>query len=230
MRHPRLLAPRFAALAGALLATLGGVSGARAQATDARLVVTYVEGAPALAPSVARTLDDYARRARGAPGAAYAEVLIETGRPERLAVVELWRKADGAAAEQAARGLQQRLGSGLVAPVDNRVGLPLSPPDETPPPAGAFHVLMHIDVVPDGAPTVAKSLQAQKASVLAAPGALRFEVAAQADRGNHFAVYEAWKSRAAYEAYVTTAPARALRDQLTAFKGALFDDRFYQAD
>jgi quinol monooxygenase YgiN len=111
--------------------------------------------------------------------------------------------------------------------VDDRLNDPIVPFDVKPAPAGAFHVLMHIDVIPDGAATTRQALVAQQAQVLAAPGALAYAAASQTGRPNHFAVYEAWKSRAAYEAYAASPAGQDLRRRLTPFKGAPFDDRFY---
>jgi quinol monooxygenase YgiN len=188
--------------------------------------VFYVEAPPAKAAAALAALEAEGRQARAA-GAAAAEALRESGRAGRMALVEQWRDLPAAEAERRAKALQASLAPDLQAPVDDRVNDPIVPLDFRPAPAGAFHVLMHIDVLPDGAATTRQALTAQKAQVMAAPGALAFQAASQAGRPNHFAVHEAWKSRAAYEAYAASPAGQDLRRQLDPFKGAPFDDRFY---
>jgi quinol monooxygenase YgiN len=201
-------------------------SAGRAAAPEPRLMVFYVEAPPAKAAAVARALQAQAEDDRKA-GAAAAEALAESGRPGRMALVEQWRDLPVAEAARRAKALDSRLAPDLQAPVDDRPNDPLLPLDLKPAPAGAFHVLMHIDVIPDGAAVARQALTAQKAEVLAAPGALAFQAASQTGRPNHFAVHEAWSSRAAYEAYAASPAAQDLRRRLTPFKGAPFDDRLY---
>lgn len=215
---------RILALGG--LAALLAALAARPAAPEPRLMVFYVEASPAKAAAALAALRAEAQAARAA-GAPAAEVLRETGRPGRMAVVEQWRDLPAAEAERRAKALQARLGPDLQAPVDDRLNDPIVPLDFKPAPAGAFHVLMHIDVIPDGAAAARQALAAQKASVAAAPGALALAAASQTGRPNHFAVHEAWTSRAAYEAYAASPAGQDLRRRLDPFKGAPFDDRFY---
>jgi quinol monooxygenase YgiN len=196
-----------------------------AAAPEPRLMVFYVEAAPAKAAQALAALQVQATEDRAASAA--AEVLRESGRPGRMALVEQWRDLSEADAGRRAKALDARLGPDLQAPVDDRLNDPIVPLGLAPAPAGAFHVLMHIDVIPDGAAAARQALVAQKAQVMAAPGALAFEAASQTGRPNHFAVHEAWRSRAAYEAYATSPAGQDLRRRLTPFKGAPFDDRFY---
>ena len=144
-----------------------------------------------------------------------------------MAVVEQWRNLSPEKAEKRTKALQTQIGPDLQAPIDDRLGDPLTPLDLTTAPTGVFHVLMHIDVVPDGEATAAKVITSQKTSVMAAPGALAFEAATQTGRTNHFEVHEVWKDRAAYEAYAASPAGEDLRRQFTQYKGAPFDDRFY---
>jgi quinol monooxygenase YgiN len=189
-------------------------------------MVFYVEASPARAAAALATLRTQARDARDT-GASAAEALRDSGRPGRMALVEQWRDLSAAEAERRAKALQARLAADLQAPIDDRLSNPIVPLDLKPAPAGAFHVLMHIDVLPDGSATARQALVAQKASVMAAPGALAFDAGSQVGRPNHFAVHEAWKTRAAYEAYAASPAGQDLRRQLDRFKGAPFDDRFY---
>ncbi|HEY4031092.1 MAG TPA: antibiotic biosynthesis monooxygenase [Caulobacteraceae bacterium] len=209
------------------LGALGLLAAAgRAAAPEPRLMVFYVEAPPTKAASAASALAAEARAARKA-GAAAAEVLREAGRPSRMALVEQWPALPGPEAARRAKALAGVLEPGLQAPVDDRLSDPILPLDLKAAPAGAFHVLMHIDVMPDGSATARQALVAQKATVMAARGALGFQAASQTGRPNHFAVHETWKNRAAYEAYAASPAGQALRRRLDRFKGAPFDDRFY---
>jgi quinol monooxygenase YgiN len=206
-----------------VLAAAAAVVGAAAP--EPRLVVFYVEAPPARTAAVLAALEVQARSDQAA--GAQAEALSESGRPGRMVLVERWRDLPEAEAARRAKMLQTRLGPDLQAPVDDRLNDPVVPLDLKPPPAGAFHVLMHIDVIPDGAAAARQALVAQKSLVMLAPGAVAFEAASQTGRPNHFAVCETWKSRAAYESYAASAAGQDLRRRLDRFKGAPFDDRFY---
>lgn len=224
------MAARMTTLVAALLAaSAAGLAAVPAGAATPRLMVYYVEAPPAKAAAVAKALEAYASDAREKEGSdgPVIEVLRESGRPSRMAVVEQWRDLSAAKADQRTKALQAKIGVDLQAPIDDRLGDPLAPLDFTTAPTGVFHVLMHIDVIPDGAPMASKALLAQKTSVMAAPGALAFEAATQAGRPNHFAVHEVWKTKAAYEAYAASPAGEDLRRQFAPYKGAPFDDRFY---
>lgn len=216
-------------LGAALLVGAGALAPAVSCAATPGLLVFYVEAPPARAAAVAAALRAYAAKARAdaEKDTPMIDVLSESGRAGRMAVVEQWPDLAPEKADRQTQALQAAVGADLQAPIDDRLNDPLVPLDFATAPTGAFHVLMHIDVVPDGAAVAARALAAQRAEVLAAPGALAFEAAAQANRPNHFAVYETWKSRAAYEAYAGSPAAQGLRRQLAPFKGAPFDDRFY---
>jgi quinol monooxygenase YgiN len=215
----------------ALLAVIaaGALGAAQAVAASPRLMVFYIEAPPAKAAGVAKALDAFASKAREeeGPDAPVIEILRESGRPSRMAVIEQWKNLADDKADRRTKALAAAVGGDLQAPIDDRLGDPLLPLDFTTAPTGVFHVLMHIDVVPDGADTASKALTAQKTSVMAATGALAFEAATQAGRANHFTVHEVWKTRAAYEAYAASPAGTALRQAFTQYKGAPFDDRFY---
>lgn len=217
---------RLLALGAVAPLILAAALAARAAAPEPRLMVFYVEAPPARAAAALTALRAQARDAARA-GAAAAEALGESGRPSRMALVVAWRNLSATEAGKRAKALQAALAGDLQAPVDDRLNDPIVPLDLKPAPAGAFHVLMHIDVIPDGAATARQALAAQQASVMAAPGALAFQAASQTGRPNHFAVHEAWKTRAAYEAYAASPAGQDLRRQLDRYKGAPFDDRFY---
>ena len=200
---------------------------AQAQAPAPRLVVAYVETPPQKAAATLKRLDAYAAAEAKSAGGPAVVVLSEIGRPGRMAVLERWNSLAPATGSHADAALQAAVGQTAQTPSDRRPFIPATPFLQGSTPAKAFHVLMHVDVLPEGATTAAAALKAQAASVRAAPGALGFESGTQTDRPNHFAVHEIWASRAAYEAYTASPAGQDLRKKLFPFKGAPFDDRYY---
>jgi quinol monooxygenase YgiN len=214
-----------------LAVALAPAAAVSAQAAPGRLQVTYFEALPGRGAALAALLRGYAAARTASPAHPAVTVLQEQGRPERLAVVESWN--DGAAADDTARAaLEARAAPLLRAPADGRGHADLTPPlsDDRPLAAQApFHMLMHLDVVPAGAETTTRLIVAERDAVLAAPGAVGFAAAVQDGKPNHFAIHQTWASRAAYDAWAASPPARELRARLAAFKGALFDDRYFVA-
>lgn len=182
-------------------------------------MVTYVEARPTTIASVQRAMRSYAAAHRNG---ASIDLLSEIGRPQRMALIE--RVEAGGSSD--APDLAQALEGKLQAPIDRRSHKPNGSMSANASPA-AFHMLMHVDVVPTGASLGASELEAQRSAVTGAVGGRSFELATQSERPNHFAVHETWSNRAAYEAYAASEAAQRLRRQLATVKGALFDDRFY---
>ena len=230
--------PRFSQQASCLLLLASSVAltaqPQQPQLTGPGLIVTYVESSSAKAPALAADLKVYARQIERQPAKPQVTLLRESGRPNRMVVLEQWPDVTSVAIPEAGTLLAAKAQPEIQAPIDRRVNHPLTPvPASALDPAvnlgkaPAFFVLMHVDVG-RGAGDVPKLLAAQRDAVLAAAGALGYEVAVQDQKPNHFALLEIWKSRAAYEAYTATAPAEDLRRQLSDLIGAPFDDRFYE--
>jgi quinol monooxygenase YgiN len=207
-----------------LIAAFGACATEALAADEAQYVASYVETPVAGAAAVERSVLAYADGLRKQASAPSVVVLRELGRAQRIAVIERWPA--GATPNDTA--LAQALEGKLQAPLDRRLHRPLGAllPASA---SGGFHMLMHVDVVPAGAETANKLLDAHRAAVSAARGAVGYEVAVQSDRPNHFAVHSVWTNRAAYEAYAASAAGQELRKQLAVFKGGLFDDRFFVA-
>jgi quinol monooxygenase YgiN len=197
---------------------------AHSQEAAPGLIVTYVEAPAAKGAALATDLKAYAAQIESAAGKPKVTVLSEFGRPGRMAVIEQWSDLSSAAYAQSEGMLLGKVQADVLAPIDRRLNHPLAPAQSQAGPT-AFCVLMHVDVSPNDGTT--KILQTQGEAVLAARGALGYEVAVQDKRANHFAVYERWSSRAAYEAYAATGPAVDLRRQLAPLIGSPFDERFY---
>jgi quinol monooxygenase YgiN len=199
---------------------------AQTQEATPSLIITYVEAPPAKAAVLAADLHAYAAQIENGPGKPQVTVLKELGRPNRMVVIEQWPGPSSPAYLQAANLLQVKVRTDAFEPIDRRLNHPLSPVVAKEP-SKAFCVLMHVDVSPDSSSEVTKILQDQRSAVLKASGALGYEVALQDQRTNHFAVYEVWTSRAAYESYAATGAMADFRHRLGPFIGSPFDDRLY---
>ena len=53
--------------------------------------------------------------------------------------------------------------------------------------------------------------------------------AQQANRPNHFTVFEVWANRKALDTHATAAHTRVFREKVSPMAGALYDERFYKA-
>jgi quinol monooxygenase YgiN len=120
--------------------------------------------------------------------------------------------------------MTQQLAPILVAPVDERVGLPMGPPAAN---SGALHVIVHVDVIPDGKDMAAGWLAEVARAARAMPGSIGFEVATQDGRPNHFQIHQTWSGRAAYDAFVASEASKTFRANVMAVKGAIYDDRLF---
>jgi quinol monooxygenase YgiN len=216
-----------------LLASVGASAQAPAQ-TPAQapengpgFIVTYVEAPAAKSAALAADVQGYARQIENGPGKPKVTILKEIGRPSRMVVMEQWADLSSPAVAQAGAGLAAKVQPDALAPMDRRVNHPLTP-DLAQIASSAFVVLMHVDIGGGAAAAGQTTVQAQRDAVMAAPGAVGYEVAVQDQHTNHFALCEVWKSRAAYEAYTATGPAEDFRGQLAALIGSPFDDRFYE--
>jgi quinol monooxygenase YgiN len=199
---------------------------AKAALTGPGLIVTYLEAPAAKAAALSADLQAYARKIEGGPGKPRVTIFKEGGRPNRMAALEQWPDMASADYAQAETILAAKVQADVLSPMDRRVNHPMTSPLAQPTPK-AFVVLMHIDIGGAGAASVPKIVEAQRDAVLAAPGALAYEVSVQDQHTNHFALCEFWASHAAYEAYIATAAAEDFRRALAPLIGSPFDDRFY---
>lgn len=220
----------------ACLLLLSVSPGLRAQTTQTQeagpgLIVTYVEAPRAKGAALTADLRAYAGQIESGPGKPTVTILSELGRPNRMVVIEQWPDLSSPSVAGAETLLAAKAQPDAQAPMDRRVNHPLTPALaqalSTALPSTAFLVVMHIDIGLDPAAEAPKIVQAQRDAVLAAPGALGYEVAVQDQHANHFAVCEVWTSRAAYEAYTATGPAEDFSHRLAPLIGSPFDDRFY---
>jgi quinol monooxygenase YgiN len=195
-------------------------------------IAIYVEVLPgAVGPAVA-ALKQYRDAARRESGNQRAEVVQETNRPNRFAVMTIWSNQDAWEAHNkaaAATEMRGKIGPIQTAPNDERVhnGMFVGPKTAAGP--GALFVLTHVDVPPPLRDTLIPMLKQLADDSRNAPGNQRWEGQQQNNRTNHFTTVEVWASSAAYEAFLGSAAKKQFREKFAPMTGALYDERTYSA-
>jgi (4S)-4-hydroxy-5-phosphonooxypentane-2,3-dione isomerase len=194
--------------------------------------VTYMEIVPNALDAGSALLNRYGDASREQSGNLQFSVLREIGRPDRFAILKVWRdKAAADSHDSAPSTLQFRHDLTAIesAPSDERVenGLFVGPiRNESP--TGAVYVLTHVDLTREHIEDGSALLQAMRADSTKEAGNLRYDVLQQANRSNHFTVVEEWASMTALEAHAAAAHTRAFRHALLPMQGALYDERRYE--
>lgn len=213
-------------LAAAILGT------AHAQ-SDTVYLVTYVELMPNAVASGADLLKQYRDDSRKESGNMRSEALAELKRPNRFALIEVWKdKAAFDAHSRSAVSAQflEKLKSLQDAPNDVRIDRALYiGRSKGQPRNAAIYVVTHIDVIPPGKEACMAALKAMSADTASDPGNIGYDVLQQVDHANHFTVVEEWADMKAADAHAMAAHTRAFREKLIPIKGALYDERFYTA-
>jgi quinol monooxygenase YgiN len=201
--------------------------------SNALYLVTYVEAVPDATAPASALLKRYSDAGSHEDGNLRSEVLQELERPNRFAIVEIWRdKAALDAHEQSAATaeLHDKMKAIQAAPYDERINSQLyaaQTKNERQP--GALYVVTHVDVIPPGKDDCMAGLKAMSIDTAADMGNISYEVLQQANRGNHFAVLEVWANRKALDGHAMAAHTRAFRAKLIPIAGALYDERIYKA-
>jgi quinol monooxygenase YgiN len=197
-----------------------------------RIVVTYVDVAPASDAQAVALLKAYRDASRREEGNRSAEIWQQQQPRGRFVVVEEWR--DESARQKHRESAQvtqflEKLKPLRITAYDERthtVFAVASPGNVT---ADAVLVVTHVDVVPTGLPKAREFLSAQVEVSRKQMGNLRFDVL-QGARMNHFTVLEAWRDERAREAHISAAHTKTYREGLreTAVDGAPYDERLYR--
>lgn len=219
----------FVAGAVALMALAGGAACAQDGAVYA---VTYVDVMPNATNSGAAALRHYRDASRREDGNLRTDVLEEIARPNRFAIVEVWKdQAAGEAHDKAAGSAEliEKLRTIGNAPFDRRInnGLYVGSSSSAKEP-NAIYVLTHVDVVPQSKDGCMALLKAMSIDTPKDPGSIGYTVLQQANRANHFAVFEVWANRKALDGHAEAAHTRTFREKLSPMAGALYDERFYK--
>lgn len=226
----RTLITLLVAGAAVLVALAGGVAYAQSGAVYA---ATYVEVMPNATNSGTTLLQHYRDASRKENGNLRTDVLQEIARPNRFAIVEIWKdEATSEAHDKAASSaeLAEKLKTIGNAPFDRRFGngLYVGSPGGVSQPKAVF-VLTHVDVIPQNKDGCMALLKAMSVDTPKDPGNINYTVLQQANRGNHFIVFEIWANRKALDGHAEAAHTRAFREKLSPMAGALYDERFYKA-
>lgn len=214
----------------AVLAALAG--GAAYAQNGAVYAVTYVEVMPNATNSGTALLRHYRDASRKENGNLRTDALQEIARPNRFAIVEIWKdKAASEAHDKAASTaeLAEKLKTIGNAPFDRRLGNGLyvgSSRGASQP--KAVYVLTHVDVIPQNKDGCMALLKAMSVDTPKDPGNIDYTVLQQANRGNHFIVFEVWANRKALDGHAEAVHTRAFREKLSPMAGALYDERFYK--
>lgn len=220
----------FIAGAAVLIALVGGAAHAQ---NDAVYVVTYVDVMPNATNPGAAMLRHYRDASRKESGNLRVDVLQEIARPNRFAILEIWKdKVASEAHDQAvtSTGLVEKLKTVGNAPFDRRInnGLYVASSGGVREP-NAIYVLTHVDVVPASKDGCMAELKAMSMDTPKEPGNIGYTVLQQANHANHFAVFEVWANRNTLDGHAEAAHTRAFREKLSPMAGALYDERFYKS-
>jgi quinol monooxygenase YgiN len=206
---------------------------ATAHAQDSGIyVVTYVDVMPSSVVSGAALLKQYRDASRKEDGSVRFDVLQEIGRPNRFAIVEVWKDKPARDAHVNAAGTTQfrdKLKAVANAPYDERInnGLYVGPA-QSQRPKDAIYVLTHVDVVPPSKDACMDLLKGMSADTPKDAGYLSYDVLQQPNRPNHFTVFETWSNAEGLDGHAMAPHTRAFREKLAPMAGALYDERFYQ--
>lgn len=196
-------------------------------------VASYVDVQPAKRDEGAALLKAHRDATRKEAGNLRALVVSSLYRPGQFVMLTTWADQKAWEAHLTAADTvdaRTRLHALRSAPMDDRLNRTLSVgPRDDPGVGGALYAVTHVDVVPQGRDDAVAVLKVLAEANRKANGNLRYEVVQQANRANHFTVFEIWRSRAAFDANIA-APAQAeFRDKLGVMTGALYDERLYEA-
>jgi quinol monooxygenase YgiN len=231
---------RIFSLASGTLALLliGGPLAANAQAPPPapspegpRLVVTYVDVAPASEAQAVALLKAYRDASRRDEGNRSVEIWQQQQPRGRFVVVEEWRDESARQKHRESAHVTQfheKLKPLRITSYDERThSVYAVAPSKVP--VDAVLVVTHVDVVPTGLAKAREFLNAQVEVSRKQMGNLRFDVL-QGARMNHFTVLEAWRDERAREAHISAAHTRTYREGLreTAIDGAPYDERLYR--
>jgi quinol monooxygenase YgiN len=195
-------------------------------------VVTYVDLMPNETNSGAALLQRYRDMSRKEDSNVRTTVLQEIARPNRFAIVEIWKDKAASDAHDKASGSLELLGKLKPignAPLDRRLNNGLYVDSRySEKPRDTIHVLTHVDVVSASKDDCMALLKTMSVDTPKDSGNISYSVLQQANRPNHFTVTEVWANRKGLDAHATAAHTRAFREKLLPMAGALYDERFYK--
>jgi quinol monooxygenase YgiN len=196
-------------------------------------VATYLEIMPQSKGAVVVLLKTEAAASRKDDGCEGVQLLQEIGQDNRFVILESWKDQNAFEARGRAVHAQQfrdRLAAMVIAPPDERLLADLWQGAMLKTPSTDFiWAVTHVDVMPSYQDEAFGLLTRLGEGSAKERGGLRFAVARQAGRPNHFTLSEVWADRISFEAHQADAKTIQFRDRLGPMLGALYDQRLYRA-
>jgi quinol monooxygenase YgiN len=177
-------------------------------------------------------LKQYRDATRKQPGNMGADVLQESGRPNRFVVYETWTDQAAFDANDKAAGLTElrdKLKAVADVPYDRRAYRAIAVAAAKPPAGpGAVYLQVHLDVLPPGVERTDAAAKVLAEAARKGDGNLRYDVL-QSTRnpGNHHTIFAVWQSRTDFDAYEMSGSALRFRDVIGPLLGSPYDDRLY---
>jgi quinol monooxygenase YgiN len=227
----------WAALAMAMITTNAQAQAPAADAADPTVfIISYIEATYAGKNQVATQLKQLRNASAKDDGLIRYEVLQRISPTNQFMALEIWKDQaayDVHVASAHRKAFRENVAPLLLAPIDDRQGVTVSVDPlhaaKARPTASAVYVISHVDVGPPNREKITPALKTLAESSRKDAGSLRFDVAFQKNRTNHFKVIEVWKDQKSNEAHETSAHAKEFRNVLTPLSGAMYDQRWYKA-
>jgi autoinducer 2-degrading protein len=195
-------------------------------------IASYIDVAPAAKERAAALIRQLVERAPGVSAASPIETLQRTAPNHQFLLLTTWKDEsalDAYGSSPFAKEIGEKLGSSLIAPIDDRLCIPTDTAKATNPVgSGVVHVVTHVDVPGSFRDQILPALGMLARTSRREPGNLRFDVLHQKARTNHFTVIEVWRDQASNDAHELSPHTREFRSILTPITGALYDQRWYR--
>lgn len=194
---------------------------------------TYYEVSLQNANQALAILKEYRDAARRESGAVSSDLLQEVGHQSRFVVNEVWQTMGAytthtTAAARTALHLKMRPIE--YGPPDTRLHVAhYLAPGGAAPTAGSIVIMSHLDVTPNGIPSLIESMKSLSEGAAKDAGMQKYQILRQfPGAGNHFRLYENWASDRAADAHSIAAHTIGFRANLMATLGTPYDQRRYQ--
>jgi quinol monooxygenase YgiN len=227
MRHIKFF------LAAGCVVALAGMPALAQSPSEPVYAITYVCISTDWTLQGSGLLKQYREQSLKEPGVLEFAVMQEANRPDQFMIVEGWK--DEAAFKAHEKGANVStfnftLEAIRTYPPSQFVVRPFATAAAKPAPAGAVHMIEHVDIIPPRLVEVQPVLKALAEASQKEPRALRFDIyQVSAPRTNHFAIVGAWTDAMAYDAHEVSPHEKAFRAATVApVRGNLYDQRLYK--
>jgi quinol monooxygenase YgiN len=223
----------FFLAAGCAAAALAGMPAFAQSPSEPVYAITYLGISTDWTLQGSGLVKQYRDQSLKEPGVLEFHVMQEANRPDQFMIVEGWK--DEAAFKAHEKGANASLFNFTLEairtyPPNQFVVRPFATAAAKPPPAGAVHMIEHVDIIPPRLAEIQPALKALAEASQKEPGALRFDIyQVSAPRTNHFAIVGAWTDATAYDAHEVSPQEKAFRAAtLAPLRGNLYDQRLYK--